>query len=113
MKKLLKIVRFVVLIGVLSVLFCACHSLSADGNRVQKTLLSRQAEVQTLLAQLQPLLEKHKLDSLLPLSHAYPEIVFYVYDNHDLLFWSHNWLVANGLYRVRYYSAQVPVCAVQ
>ncbi len=102
MKKLLKIVRFVVLIGVLSVLFCACHSLSADGNRVQKTLLSRQAEVQTLLAQLQPLLDQHKLDSLLPLSHAYPEIVFYVYDNHDLLFWSHNWLVANGLYRVRY-----------
>ena len=84
MKKLLKIVRFVVLIGVLSVLFCACHSLSADGNRVQKTLLSRQAEVQTLLAQLKPLLDQHKLDSLLPISPASTDIVFYVYATPDL-----------------------------
>ena len=102
MKKLLKIVRFVVLIGVLSVLFTACHSLSADGRRVQHTLQLQQTEVTSLLSDLQPLLERGNLDSLLAVSHSHPDIVFYVYDSRNLRFWSHNWLVANGLYRVRY-----------
>ncbi len=102
MKKLLKIVRFVVLIGVLSVLFTACHSLSGDGRRVQRTLQHQQAEVATLLAELRPMLAGGRPDSLLQLSRRYPDIVFYVYDSQDLVFWSHNWLVANGLYRVRY-----------
>ena len=102
MKKLLKIVGFVLSFGVLSVLFSACHSLSSDGRHVQRTLLRQQAEVLTLLGELHPLLEQQHLDSLLPLSHVHPDIVFYVYDGRDLLFWSHNWLVANGLYRVHY-----------
>ena len=102
MKKLLKIVRFVVLIGVLSVLFTACHSLSGDGRHIQHTLARQQAEVTSMLAELQPILVNRQLDSLLQLSHRHPDIVFYVYDSQELLFWSHNWLVANGLYRVRY-----------
>ena len=102
MKKLLKIVGIVLLFGVLSVLFSACHSLSNDGRHVQRTLLHQQAEVLSLLTDMQPLLEHQQFDSLLPLSHAHPSIVFYVYDSRELLFWSHNWLVANGLYRVRY-----------
>ena len=102
MKKLLKIVTNVVCIGVLSVLFSACHSLSSDGKRIQRTLQQQQSEVQVLLTELDPLLTADALDSLLPLSHRHPDIVFYVYNNKQLLFWSHNWLVANGLYRVRY-----------
>lgn len=102
MKKLLKIVGFVVSFGVLSVLFSACHSLSHDGSLVQQMLHRQQAEVTTLLAQLQPVLETGQLDSLLHLSHLHPDIAFYVYDDRDLLFWSNNWLVANGLYRIRY-----------
>ena len=102
MKKLLKIVRFCVLIAVLSVLFSACHSLSDDGRRVQRTLHNQQSEVMSLLAEVEPLLMHNRFDSLLPLSHEHPDIVFYVYRNQELLFWSHNWLVANGLYRIRY-----------
>ena len=90
------------LIGVLSVLFTACHSLSADGRRVQHTLQLQQTEVTSLLSDLQPLLERGSLDSMLAVSHSHPDIVFYVYDSRNLRFWSHNWLVANGLYRVRY-----------
>ncbi len=102
MKKLLKIVGIVLLFGVLSVLFSACHSLSHDGSHVQQTLHRQQAEVVTLLGELQPLLAHEQLNSLLGVSQAHPDIVFYVYDSRELLFWSHNWLVANGLYRVRY-----------
>ena len=102
MKKLLKIVRFVVLIGVSSVIFSACHSLTHDGKKVEATLHRQQTEVISMLGEMQSLLERQHLDSLLPLSHAHPDIVFYVYDRQELLFWSHNWLVANGLYRVHY-----------
>ena len=102
MKKVLKIVRFVVCLAVCSVIFTACHSLSSDGRHVERTLHRQQAEVIRLLDELQPMLSQNHLDSLLPLSHEHPDIVFYVYDNKQLLFWSHNWLVANGLYRVRY-----------
>ncbi|MBQ7530590.1 MAG: HAMP domain-containing protein [Paludibacteraceae bacterium] len=102
MKKVLKIVHFVVCVAVCSVIFTACHSLSSDGRHIQRTLERQQAEVMTLLGEVQPILERHRPDSLLSVSHAHPDIVFYVYDNRQLLFWSHNWLVANGLYRVRY-----------
>lgn len=102
MKNMRKIVRFVVLIGVLSVLFTSCHSLSGDGRRVQRTLHEQQSEVMTLLSEVEPLLANHRLDSLLPLSHKHPNIVFYVYDSRQMIFWSHNWLVTNGLYRVHY-----------
>ena len=102
MKKLLKIVPKVVLFGVLSVLFGACNGLSHDGRAVQRTLVQQQSEVVSLLGELEPLLAAHHLDSLLPLSRAHENIVFYVYNNQELVFWSQNWLVANGLYRVRY-----------
>ena len=102
MKKVLKIVRFVVCVAVCSVIFTACHSLSSDGRHIQHTLERQQTEVMTLLDEVQPLLMQQRLDSLLAISHAHPDIVFYVYDSRQLLFWSHNWLVANGLYRVRY-----------
>lgn len=102
MKKLQQIVRFVVLIAVWSMLFTACHSLSSDGRRIQRTLHRQQAEVMTLLGELQPMLEHDRLDSLLAVSHGHPDIIFYVYDSRNLLFWSHNWLVANDLTLVRY-----------
>lgn len=102
MKKVLKIVPIVVLIALCSVLFASCHSLSSDGRHVQRTLQRQQVEVLSLLSELQPMLEHNHLDSLLPISHKHPNIVFYVYDSQSLRFWSHNWLVANGLYRVRY-----------
>ena len=102
MKKLLQIVRFVVWIAVCSMLFTACHSLSSDGRHIQRTLQQQQAEVMTLLDEVRPVLENHQPESLLGVSHAHPDIVFYVYDSKNLRFWSHNWLVANGLYRVHY-----------
>ena len=102
MKKLLKIVSFVVLFGVLSVLFSSCHSLSADGRRVQRTLHVCQAEALALLDAMQPMLEQQRLDSLLSLSHAHPNIVFYVYSGNERIFWSHNWLVSNGLSVMHY-----------
>ena len=102
MKKLLKILPLVVWIAVCSVLFTACHSLSMDGERVEHTLHQQQAEVMSLLDELTPMLNRHATDSLLQLSHRYPQIVFYVYGSSSMVFWSHNWLVANGLYRIRY-----------
>ena len=102
MKKLLKIVAIVVWFGVLSVLFSACHTLSSDGRSIQRTLQEQQTEVLGLLDVLRPMLELNHLDSLLPVAHAHPDIVFYVYNSKEMIFWSHNWLVANGLYRVRY-----------
>ena len=102
MKKLLKIVPIVVLFGVSSVLFTACHSLSADGRRIERTLHTQQTEVLTLLGQMQSMLTLRQLDSLMPLSQQHPDIVFFVYDPQEMVFWSHNWLVANDLYRVHY-----------
>lgn len=102
MKKLIKIVPIVLLFVVCSVIFSSCHSLSRDGDRIQRTLHRQQAEVQILLSELEPMLAGQHLDSLLWLSQQHQDVVFYVYSNREPVFWSHNWLVANGLYRVRY-----------
>lgn len=102
MKKVLKIVHILVWIGVSSVLFTSCHSLSSDGKHVQRTLHAQQVEVLTYIDALRPMLAAGRTDSLLQLSQTHPNIVLFVYDEQRLIFWSHNWLVANNLYRIHY-----------
>lgn len=102
MKKVLKIVPLLVWIGVSSVLFTSCHSLSSDGRHVQRTLHRQQAEVLSYIETLRPMLTVGRTDSLLPIASAYPDVVLFVYDEQSLVFWSHNWLVANNLYRIHY-----------
>lgn len=77
----------------------ACHSPQHDARVMQHTLLS---QIQTAEAQTDSVLSLlsrgTSIDTLRQLVAREPDILFYIYQNDQLVFWSTNWLAADDIH---------------
>lgn len=94
MKKVQKIFHFIVILAVISA-FVACHSFSSD----TKSMLKQQtkAERQTN-ALCEALTSGSSLDSLRAIAEQDEDVLFYIFDARQMVYWSSNRLAADAVY---------------
>ena len=93
-----KFIRFILLIAVMSA-FVGCHSFRADSARLQRQLHNRIHYAERQTADLVLLLERHApMDSIRMMAEVDRNLLFYVFDAHQMVYWSNNWLSSNEVY---------------
>ena len=81
---------------------CSCSSFEKDVKRFQKSLQQEQQRAMEVTGRLETLLHGSSLDSLLSVTRDADGIYFYVFDAHNMVFWSDNHLAASHVYLNRY-----------
>ncbi len=91
---------FLLMMAFLAVGFTACHTPKRDAHRVQRTLLSQQsAAEQHADSLLRFLKDGHSLNEWCVRSDNDDNILYYVYEGEQLIYWSDNWLSADDIRR--------------
>lgn len=97
-----KFIRFLLLV-VIGSAFIGCHSFRADGARMQRQLNERIEYAETQTKRLSKLLERHApMDSIRLVAEADRHLLFYVFNSHQMVYWSNNWLSADEVLLFRY-----------
>ena len=86
----------------LLLLLCSCHDLSHEASRLERSIEQQTAKAQQLIARVDYCLEQASLDSLLSLNHFDDNILFYVYNNRRMVYWSSSWLAGSHITLYRY-----------
>lgn len=79
-------------VAVLSMVLWSCRSTTSMGKRVQKTFWVQEQEAMRQIAHLCDILEGNSFDSIWNLTQKDPNIMFYVFNQHKMVYWSENWL---------------------
>ena len=88
-------------IGILFILFalllgiCSCQSSTWRGKRLQRTLHHQQHRANELLAHVSAAIEANNFDSIWYYTQADKTILFYIYKDAQLVYWSNAWLSAS------------------
>ena len=97
MKKLFKIIHFIAFLGLI-LSFTACHSASSE-----KQLQKRQAYAEAETAVLCEALSRNTpLDSIRAITEKDKDVLFYIFDSRQLVYWSSNRLVTDEVYLTTY-----------
>lgn len=97
-----KFVRFITFIAIV-VAFTSCHSFGLDGRRLQRQLDERVEYAETQTELLCSLLRRHtSMDSIRAIAEADDNLLFYVFDAHQMVYWSNNWLSSDEVYLLNY-----------
>ena len=84
-----------ILLGCLLMGLSACHNLSLGGKSLQRTLQHQQQRATELTNHLCRAIEANNFDSIWAYTQSDKNILFYVYEGRQLVYWSNSWLSAS------------------
>lgn len=103
MKKHIKILFFVVICVLTTILLTSCDSYSRQSRQIQRTLLKQQSSAMQVTAQLVDALQSATVfDSIWSITQSCDDFLFYIFDGQGMRYWSDNWLSANSVYLTEY-----------
>ncbi|MBR1480444.1 MAG: HAMP domain-containing protein [Paludibacteraceae bacterium] len=95
MRKIFRIIVLVLPI-LLSASLVGCNSDERDARHIHRTLVRQQQQADLLIGQLTDVLVRgESFDSVWTITRRHPDILFYVFNDERLLYWSDNWLAAD------------------
>lgn len=71
---------------------CSCHSLALEGKLLERRLQRFQYEADDLTTQLCQAVETNNLDAIWTFSQTNKNILFYIYKDMQMVYWSNSWL---------------------
>lgn len=102
MKNIIKILNYSAFLVVCSWLLCACSSPERQAVRIETSLHHQQQLAERGTEQLRLSLEGSSLDSILQITRRYSEVLFFVFDHREMVYWSDNWLASNQVLLTSY-----------
>ena len=94
---------FLYLISLFFALFLvACNDLEHSAKRLQCDLDRQEDRALVLADQLAQALDGNSFDSIWSITANEQDVLFYIYNHQDMVYWSQNWLAATHIYFSRY-----------
>ena len=94
---------FLYLISLFFALFLvACNDLEHSAARLQSDLARQENHALELSEQLAQALDGNSIDSIWSITAKEKDVLFYIYNHQDMVYWSQNWLAASHIYFSRY-----------
>lgn len=102
-KSLADILLLSLLLVVVVPVTTGCHRFSFEVKRFQKDLTKQERVAEQLTDSLVQRLQCNSFDSIWELTRCNPSILFYVFDNRKMVYWSDKWLAGSEV-RVLFYN---------